>query len=63
MSAGKNTVGNISAAAVPYRKKYYHSILVPASVARAILRMKRSSMRSGLHVLFILPASRNLVML
>src|SRR3954469_22361983 len=55
MFMGKNTVGNISAAAVPYRKKSYHSILVPASVARAILRTKRSSLRSELRVLLMAP--------
>jgi len=43
--AGKNALGKIRAAAVPYRKKSYHSMLVPASAVRAILRIERSSRR------------------
>ena len=45
-SAGKNAFGNISAAAVPYRKKSYHSMLVPANAVKAILRTERSSRRA-----------------
>jgi hypothetical protein len=35
----KKTVGKISAAAAPYRKKSYHSILVPAKAVKATFRM------------------------
>src|SRR5688572_33267247 len=45
--AGKNAVGKTSAAADAYRKKSYHSMLVPASAVRAILRTERSSRRAG----------------
>jgi hypothetical protein len=37
--AGKNALGKTRAAAVPYRKKSYHPMLVPASAVRAILRI------------------------
>src|SRR3954453_3604949 len=36
-SPGKNTCGKTSAAAVPYRKKSYHSIVVPIVLATAAL--------------------------
>jgi hypothetical protein len=32
---GKNSLSKMSAAAVPYRKKSYHSIVVPTKLARA----------------------------
>jgi hypothetical protein len=32
---GKNSLSKISAAAVPYRKKSYHSMVVPMKLARA----------------------------
>ena len=33
MCPGKKTLGNTSAAAVPYRKKSYHSMVVPTVLA------------------------------
>src|SRR3954453_8070467 len=36
-SPGKKTAGKTSAAAVPYRKKSYHSIVVPMVLATAAL--------------------------
>ena len=38
-SCGKNALGKITAAAVPYRKKSYHSMLVPASEVIATRRI------------------------
>ena len=35
----KNNVGKIKAAEAPYKKKSYHSMLVPARDVRATLRM------------------------
>ena len=36
---GKNSLGNTSAAAVPYKKKSYHSTAVPMKLAKATCRM------------------------
>ena len=40
MSAAKNTVGNTNAAAVAYRKKSNHSMLVPANAVSATRRIE-----------------------
>ena len=39
VASPKNAVGNISAAAAPYRKKSYHSMLVPANAVKATFCM------------------------
>ena len=38
----KKAVGKTSAAAAPYKKKSYHSMLVPAKAVRATFRMEDS---------------------
>src|SRR6186997_3317341 len=47
---GKNSRLKTSAAAVPYRKKSYHSIVVPMKLARMIGRIDRRSPRSAVDV-------------
>ena len=39
VDSGKNAAGKIKAAAVAYKKKSYHSILVPANAVSATLRI------------------------
>src|SRR5262245_51593805 len=58
MSFGKKTVGNTSAAAVPYRKKSYHSMLVPASAVSATLTIDFSGAPAGASALCLV-ASRD----
>src|SRR5262245_4593944 len=41
-NVGKNSRLNTSAAAVPYRKKSYHSIVVPTKLASAMRTIRRS---------------------
>ena len=49
-TVGKNSLLKTSAAAVPYRKKSYHSIVVPMKLARMIGRIDRRSPRSAVDV-------------
>jgi hypothetical protein len=44
---GKKTVGNTSAEAVPYKKKSYHSTLVPARPVNASLVIDRPGSKFG----------------
>ena len=39
VASGKNAAGKTSAAAVAYRKKSYHSMLVPARAVKATVRI------------------------
>ena len=47
VASPKNAVGNIKAAAAPYRKKSYHSILVPANAVKATFCMFDSELSNG----------------
>src|SRR6476661_3463543 len=58
-SPGKKTAGNTSAAAVPYRKKSYHSIVVPMVLAtEALIRCERTVVDTSVVMATPLPRRR-----